>query len=390
MRIFYAICYPFVGGDWVDKNFYATLIEMKQDIVRYDWDPPFHFDYSLRWYVKDKPLMNKILIEKVQKAHKKKKIDIFFSYFHDSIVYPETIEKIGNMGMQTLNFYFDDTHQFHQVKKVAPSFHYCWTTTESAIPKYRAIGATPIYAPPAANPNVYKPYPLQREFDVTFIGQCYGERPDIIYKIQNAGFDVSVWGKGWYQDQSLLNTTSSNDPFKVIVTKYMKGNTKKDYFTILRNIKLGFYDVYSYFHHQDTHYAEIMKKLSKIAGPPLRFEDLVKMYSRSKINLGIEICGKPSWWQKWGSLTQIKLRDFEVPMSGGLYLTQYQEELEKLYDVGKEIICYHNTDDLIEKIKFYLNHPADAENVRAAGNRRARRDHTWVKRFENVFKVMGF
>lgn len=43
--------------------------------------------------------------------------------------------------------------------------------------------------------------------------------------------------------------------------------------------------------------------------------------------------------------------------------------------------------ELLDKTKFYLSHPREAEKLREAGYRRARRDHTWQRRFEQLFQA---
>jgi spore maturation protein CgeB len=86
---------------------------------------------------------------------------------------------------------------------------------------------------------------------------------------------------------------------------------------------------------------------------------------------------------------QIRLRDFEVPMSGGFYLPEYMEELEEFYDLGREMVCHHGMEDIAEKVKYYLAHDSERERIRIAGRERCLRDHTWRRRFETAFKQMG-
>ncbi|MBD0325949.1 MAG: glycosyltransferase family 1 protein [Pyrinomonadaceae bacterium] len=50
---------------------------------------------------------------------------------------------------------------------------------------------------------------------------------------------------------------------------------------------------------------------------------------------------------------------------------------------------YSNTEELNEKTEYYLAHPAQAEKLRAAGYARARRDHTWERRFQQLFREVG-
>ena len=116
---------------------------------------------------------------------------------------------------------------------------------------------------------------------------------------------------------------------------------------------------------------------------PLSDEEMVKLYSRSRINLGFGGVGYSK------TLTCIKARDFEVPMSGGLYLTQDNPELSLVYEVGKEIMTYSNEKDCAQKVKWLLAHPDEADNIRNAGRIRALRDHTWKKRFASAFKTIG-
>ena len=63
-------------------------------------------------------------------------------------------------------------------------------------------------------------------------------------------------------------------------------------------------------------------------GGTLSDREMVELYSRSRINLGFSGIGSSR------RLCHLKGRDFEVPMSGGLYLTQDHPELELVYKVG--------------------------------------------------------
>jgi hypothetical protein len=378
LRIFYSVRYPRFGSDWADNNFYLTLVEMGHDVVRYYWDSPLSQKGSIKWSEKKKFGMNKILIEKVREADREKKVDLFFSYVNDRIAYPETIKKIKDMGIPTLNFYFDDKHEFHDIENISPAFDYCWTTVKEAVPKYKAIGANPIYTLAAANPTVYKPYPLKREFDVTFVGLCRGERPATVRKIVEAGIDIRVWGHGWIRGQ----------PFRASIHSVFSRNGSEQ-FPIRRSVDKLIRDFYNYYIGWCGIKGCEIKDLRNIAGPPLPFEEMVKMYSRSKISLGFGGADTSKELEKEGRLTAVKGRDLEAPMSGAFYITEYRKELEDYYEIGKEIICYYDTEDLIEKIKYYLANEDEAEAIREAGYRRARREHTWAMRFEQVFKAMG-
>ncbi len=76
-------------------------------------------------------------------------------------------------------------------------------------------------------------------------------------------------------------------------------------------------------------------------------------------------------------------------MSGALYCTGYTEELAEFYEPDREVLIYRNQHELLDKVRYYLAHPAEAEKVRQAGYLRALRDHTYHRRFQQLFKELG-
>lgn len=112
-------------------------------------------------------------------------------------------------------------------------------------------------------------------------------------------------------------------------------------------------------------------------------DQMARIYSCSRINLGFAGIGHSR------RLMCLKGRDFEVPMSGGLYLTQDNPELRLVYDVGREIVTYKDELDCAQKIQSLLADERKAANIRRAGLERARRDHTYEARWGHVFRLAG-
>lgn len=113
-------------------------------------------------------------------------------------------------------------------------------------------------------------------------------------------------------------------------------------------------------------------------------EELNRVFNRTRINLGFGGVGAT------GSVTCLKARDFEIPMSGNLYLTSYDHELANLYAVGREIMCYRNEIDCVEQIRFLLGQPDEfLAKIGRAARERSSREHTWAHRFNELFRWMG-
>lgn len=110
-------------------------------------------------------------------------------------------------------------------------------------------------------------------------------------------------------------------------------------------------------------------------------EDVPALFAQSKIILGIGTIGHSA------DFYALKMRDFDGPMSGSCYVTHDNADLNKVYDVGREIVTYRTIDECVEKISFYLKREAGREEIAEAGHKRAMNDHTWNKRFGGLLSL---
>lgn len=116
-------------------------------------------------------------------------------------------------------------------------------------------------------------------------------------------------------------------------------------------------------------------------------ESLQNLFRRSEVNLGFtRIVGERL---DAPGRTQIKLRDFEVPLAGGFYLVERVPEYGEMFEFGREVETWSRPEELVEKVRYYLDHTSEREEIAAAGKRRAEADHTWSKRFEALFEDLG-
>ena len=116
---------------------------------------------------------------------------------------------------------------------------------------------------------------------------------------------------------------------------------------------------------------------------PIANDAMNGLYSRSRVNLG---CGGIGFSHK---LLCLKGRDFEVPMSGAVYLTQDNPELSEVFEVGREILVYRDIEDCARVIRATLNDPVGADGIRRAARARCVRDHTYTARWTTVFRALG-
>jgi len=110
---------------------------------------------------------------------------------------------------------------------------------------------------------------------------------------------------------------------------------------------------------------------------------MIDIFQQSKINLNLTASSQIQY------RSQIKGRNFEIPGCGGFQLSEYAERIEEYFQLDKEIVCCNSLNELIEKIKYYLQHEAERSSIAEAGYRRALHDHTYEQRFNSLFQQMG-
>lgn len=114
----------------------------------------------------------------------------------------------------------------------------------------------------------------------------------------------------------------------------------------------------------------------------LSFDEMVMMFNRSLINLNLNNSADQT-------TRQIKGRNFEVPACGGFLLTDVAENLSDYYAFGREIDTYAGTPQMIEKIRHYLAHPEEANEIAKAAYERTMAEHTYSHRFNDIFTKAG-
>src|SRR5947207_3512265 len=176
MRIFFAV----PRSAWVDLNLRRSLEDMGHQLVRFDF-PGWPDDADPAWSRHGKPRTNQRLLDAFRATGR---IDLFFGYFYSSVAYPETIDLIRQSGVPTVNFSCNNVHQFDLVREIAPRFDLCVVPEQAAQAAFQAIGARPVRIQLAANPRAYRPYPVPRMYDATFIGQRYADRAELLQHLR--------------------------------------------------------------------------------------------------------------------------------------------------------------------------------------------------------------
>jgi spore maturation protein CgeB len=321
---------PARGFSFEHFNFYETLAGMGHDIV--------YFDFLSIFQQEGREGLSRRLLASVEEHAP----DLMFTFLFTDQFDPEVIRSITDRGRTvTFNWFADDHWRFDNFTRYwAPLFSFVSTTDIDALPKYRSIGYDrALLTQWGANPGIYRKKNLPLTYDVSFVGQSYGDRSAVMRRLRSSGIPVVVRGTGW---------------------------NNRWWHRYARRAGLLSQD-----------------RIERIANETRIDQDgMIDLFNRTKVNLNLSTSSQPG-------ANQIKGRNFEIPACGGFQLTGTASRLEEFFLPDREIVLYRTVDDMIERIRHYLKHDDERQAIADAGYARVMRDHTYEARFRTLFRQMG-
>jgi spore maturation protein CgeB len=350
------------------RNLHEPLIEMGHDVVLLSPKAG-----RLAMQRKDRKLrarFSQLVLDKFRTEHKRKPFDLFFSYLMDGMIDAAAVDEVRKSGIPTCNFSCNNTHQFENVDEISPHFDYNLHSEKDARAKFLAIGANPLWWPMASNPKYFAPIKVERTIPVTFVGANYALRARYVGYLLDNGVDVHAYGPGWIWGTA----------------KRWRSFPKRVKYLLLASLPLTRQRQYSassiLADHDFRRY--LASRYPNNLHSPVSDTELVRLYSASCVSLGfLEVYNGHDPGK--GIAQHLHLREFEAPMCGALLCTGFTNELADMFEPDREILVYRNQYELLDKVQYYFNHPAEAEDIRKAGRARALVDHTYQNRFKTLF-----
>jgi len=262
---------------------------------------------------------------------------IFFVLFEEQFE-AATLDRLKESCL-TVNWFCDDQWRYRAFsRRYAPHFSWVITTDPLALDKYRADGCGRAILSQWATHEHLPGFEEARQpplHQVSFVGGTEPSREWLVSELARRGVAVSCFGAGWPNGR-------------------------------------------------------------------VTFGQMAEVFRRSRINLNLSNsrCYDVRFaWSSWRNFRhhrttpknreQVKGRHFEIPAWGGFQLAPYVEFLEDSFEIGREIAVYSTVDDLADKIGYYLAREPLRESIARAGYERVRRDHTYERRWREIFRQMG-
>lgn len=104
----------------------------------------------------------------------------------------------------------------------------------------------------------------------------------------------------------------------------------------------------------------------------ISFPERTRLHQRAKIGFNVH-------WNEYGLGNQ---RLYYLPANGVMQICDSQHYLNRIFKVGKEVVAYKGVDELIEKIRYYLEHEGERKEIALNGFRRVVKDY----RFSDILR----
>ena len=85
----------------------------------------------------------------------------------------------------------------------------------------------------------------------------------------------------------------------------------------------------------------------------------------------------------------VNARLFEAAGCGAAVLTEFRPTVPELFEVGKEVLAFHDFDDLLEQATRLLSEPGLTAQLGDAAAQRAHRDHTYDLRVTAILEKLS-
>lgn len=137
MRIFLALAaspVPGFASELWTRNLHDPLVELGHDVVAWDGgiQPLFDLDPDAPATAPRRERFGRDFSAALEAAHRARPLDLILTYLSDSHLDPGAIEA-ARRHAPAINFSCNNVHQFHLVRRTAPSFTACLVPERAAL-----------------------------------------------------------------------------------------------------------------------------------------------------------------------------------------------------------------------------------------------------------------
>ncbi|MFC1938015.1 glycosyltransferase [Chloroflexota bacterium] len=251
------------------------------------------------------------------------------------IIYPDTIRRIRKeIGSKTINWTFDDPALFNSLHaKIMPAYDYVFTNSQECVPLYNKLGIDKVkFLPYGCDPSIHKFVSLSESeleyygSDIYLPASMDSKRVEVLTALSTLNLRIKTSGPGW--------------------DRLPAGHPLRKYW---------------------------IRRLTHVT-------DYIKALNAAKIGLNLQKTAL--------ALTATTDRLWEITGCGTILFTEYVSGLESFFEIGSEVVCFHDTQELRELIDYYLDNPEERQKIARKGQERCHRDHSIKNRVSEILSYI--
>lgn len=323
---------------------------------------------------------NKALLDLAKKLKSEEGLDLIFCYVYDDFLMQYTAKKIADLEIPFVNYNVDMFNQWYRQINTAQFFTKMLCAQKINMQSMERYGAKTMYFPMAAREQqeITNCSGFEPADKVTFLGTPMPFRTEVLGYLAEKNYPLAIYGKFWQEN---IQATPDRNKEKAISDMYHYAIPR------IRCEGIGEFAKLVKNRFSNNTYRPKYNIDKQLLNGFLQHNELDCLFKKSAINLGFSRMQEDN--PHLPGKNQVKLRDFEVPYAGGFYLVESAPDYDELFEIGKEVETWSDLPELEEKLRYYLEHDNEREKIAAAGQARARKDHTWRVRFEQLFDELG-
>lgn len=367
------------GPSWIDHHINGSLRALGHEVHMYVYGTHVGEFYP-KARADEQARKNRELLQLARDLAKTGRLGLIFCYVYDDFLLVDTARALAGLGVAMVNFNVDMVNQWYRQLRTARYFTRILCAQRANMDQLARHGGKPLYFPMAAPlPTDDDASSWQPAAPVTFVGTPMPFRTRVLAYLLQHGVPLAVYGKFWQQQQQATPERSSEKTLSDICHYAWPRLRAEGIGSLLQVLR--------------ERWQRNVSSAASETLPPSVLHGFVPaghinaLFRHSAINLGFSrmVGDNPARPGK----NQVKLRDFEVPMAGGFYLVEQAPDYDQLFKPGVEVETWRTPGELCDKIRYYLDHPAERAAIAAAGAARAHSDHSWQRRFAMLFDELG-
>lgn len=318
--------------------------------------------------------LNRSLLDTARRLKAEGRLDLIFACVYDDILAVETAKELRALGVPMVNYHVDLVGQWYRVLQTGRYFDLLACSQLDHWEGLRRAGVRPYYLPMAANP----PFAAEDEgedsrfsFDgVRYLGSPWEYRCRVLAGLTRQGIPLQIYGHNWLRTRP--DPADAKPPGKNLhdLRFYLLPRLREEGWQgISSSLRKRFVKGWTGGGGIDPDHIR-----GAYAG-----EEFAPLVRCCAINLGFtHFQGRPGTRFE---RRQVRLREFEIPLAGGFYLTQDCPQLRELFRVGEQVEVWNDAAELKEKIDYFRARPDLRRSIARAGKEHCLRHHTWEHRF---------